>query len=214
MTNRNSRIAVIDYGLSNLTCVCAAVNRLGHEVEVVSKSENLKKFSHIILPGVGAFGDAMKNLRHSGMDRALEDCVIKNGVPFLGICLGAQLVCAASEEFGDHKGLGWFDCRVRKIPSSDKGFRVPHTGWDELRHVTGTPLTNNIGQEDLFYFTHSYGIQSDDDKDVSAYCDYTVPLVAILARDNIYATQFHPEKSQQKGLVLLGNFLSMIDHAA
>lgn len=201
-------IAVVNYGLSNLTCVCSAIEQLNFSSEIVSDPDILKKADKIILPGVGAFGDAMSHLKSSGLYEALTENVLNRGVPCLGICLGAQLVCKNSTEFGEHEGFGWIDCSVDKIITNDKKLRVPHAGWDELDIDEQSPLLEGIVPGDLFYFTHSYGIISDSGKDVVAYCDYGVRLAAVLQRENICATQFHPEKSQKKGLEVLNNFLS------
>lgn len=199
-------IIIIDYGVSNLSCVHSAVKRLGHDVQISSDPSNLTNADAIILPGVGAFSDAMTKLNQSGLADALNDAVIVQSKPFLGICLGAQLVCQQSEEFGICQGLAWFDAKVVQIPKGPDKLRVPHTGWDDIEHIKGSILLQGISTNDLFYFTHSYGILPDDDQYVVAYCDYSIRFAAILQRDHIFATQFHPEKSQQKGLELLNNF--------
>lgn len=200
-------IAIIDYGLSNLACVKAAVDRLGYNGVIVNKSEKIQTASRIILPGVGAFEDAIDTLHKNGMAEALDKMVISKGIPFLGICLGAQLVCETSDEYGHHSGFGWFNAEVKKITTSDKKFRVPHTGWNELEHKKNDMLFEDIDSEDLFYFTHSYGIYPKSEESILAYCNHGNKFAAVLNRENIYAVQFHPEKSQKKGLQLLDNFI-------
>jgi len=202
------KVAVVDYGLSNLTCVCAAIERLGHRGQVASKPADLNGAERIILPGVGAFGDAMANLNTSGMSDALNDKVRDKGTPFLGICLGAQLVCRDSDEHGHHTGLGWADAHVRRIEPGDDDLRVPHTGWDDVEATGESELFADIPDDALFYFTHSHAIDVNDMDILRGTCAYGRPFAAALqVGDNIHATQFHPEKSQKYGLAVLGNFL-------
>lgn len=202
-------IGIVDYGLSNLTCVEAAVRRFGFETEIGSRPDMLDRADKIILPGVGAFGDAMRNLRQSGMTEALDRHVRQKRKPFLGICLGAQLICRDSDEHGHHEGLGWIDASVRRI-AAEAPLRIPHVGWDDLRmqpHAKSL-LFENIPADALFYFTHSHAIYPSSGEVVTAYCEYGQRFAAAVQTDgNIHATQFHPEKSQRYGLALLENFL-------
>ncbi len=201
-------VGIVDYGLSNLTCVRAAVERLGHNAEVGRTPDVVEKADKVILPGVGAFGDAVANLRDSGVAEALDKQVRDDGKPFLGICLGAQLICRDSDEHGHHKGLGWADAHVRRLAPSDESLRVPHTGWDDVGPIGNAPLFTNVPEGGLFYFTHSHAIYPEDETIVLGTCNYGSSFAAALrVDDNIYATQFHPEKSQKHGLTVLSNFL-------
>lgn len=200
-------IGIIDYGLSNLACVQAAVGRLGFETLVGGTPDVVERATKIILPGVGAFGDAMRNMRDRDLVSALNHQVNERGKPFLGICLGAQLVAKGSDEFGEHEGLGWIDAHVRRL-SSLEGLRVPHTGWDDLEQVGSCTLFEGIPGNALFYYTHSHGIFCEDDEVVAGICNYGQRIVSVLQKGNIFATQFHPEKSQRFGLLLLQNFLA------
>ena len=203
----SNMIGIVDYGLSNLTCVAAAVERVGFNAVVGKDSDLVRRADKIILPGVGAFGDAMANLRDYGLIEPLNEIVVGEGKPFLGICLGAQLVARESDEFGRHEGLGWIDAVVRRIEPGSDGLRVPHTGWDDVRRVRDCVLFDGIPDDALFYYTHSHGIYCEDGATVVGVCDYGQTITAAIQRGNIYATQFHPEKSQKHGLSLLENFL-------
>lgn len=203
-------IAIVDYGLSNLTCVRAAVERVGYTAEIVREPAQLDRAERIILPGVGAFGDAMANLRVGGMAEALDRHVRTLGKPFLGICLGAHLTARDSDEYGLHEGLGWFDAQVRRIAPTDRRLRVPHTGWDNLDQLRSCPLFEGVPEDALFFYTHSHAITCDDAGALAGSCDYGRPIAGALHRDNIFAVQFHPEKSQRFGLRLLHNFLSRV----
>ena len=203
-----TRIAIVDYGLSNLACVKAAVEHVGFDALVGGTPDVIEKADKVILPGVGAFGDAMRNLRERDLDKALNEYVLKGGKPFLGICLGAQLIVRDSDEFGEHVGLDWINAHVRKLDSSSLNLRVPHTGWDDIEQKKHCVLAENIPQDALFYFTHSHGIFCDNDEFVVGVCNYGQSIAVMLQKDNIFATQFHPEKSQRYGLILLENFLA------
>ena len=201
-------VAVVDYGLSNLTCVRAAIDRLGHDSTVAARPEDLDGADRIVLPGVGAFGDAMANLNAAGMVEALNEAVHRKGTPFLGICLGAQLICKDSDEYGTHEGLGWADAHVRKLEPGAAALRVPHTGWDDVAAQGDSELFAGVPDDALFYYTHSHAIHANDKDIVRGTCDYGTNFAAVLrVGENIHATQFHPEKSQKYGLAMLGNFL-------
>jgi glutamine amidotransferase len=200
---------IVDYGLGNLRSVAGAVRRLGHEPLVSSDADELAGADKLILPGVGAFGDGMQNLRDRGLVEVLDRLVRGEGKLILGICLGAQLLARDSEEFGFHEGLGWIDASVRRIDPSAAGLRVPHVGWNELHREGESVLFNGLSEEPLFYFVHSFHIEPDQPGLVKGTCEYGTRLAAVVERDNIYGTQFHPEKSQQDGLALLGNFLDL-----
>ncbi len=201
-------VAVVDYKLSNLTCVRAAIDRLGHDSTVAARPEDLDGADRIVLPGVGAFGDAMANLRGAGMVEALDEAVNSKGTPFLGICLGAQLICKDSDEYGTHEGLGWADAHVRRLEPGTATLRIPHTGWDDVEAQGDSELFTDVPDDALFYYTHSHAIHANDTSIVRGTCDYGAPFAAVLkVGENIHATQFHPEKSQKFGLAMLGNFL-------
>jgi len=200
-------IAIIDYGLGNLTSVAGAVEKVGFEPTITSDVEVLWQASKLILPGVGAFGDGMRNLRERGLIEPLGDLVVKQGRPFLGICLGFQLVAESSEEFGEHQGLGWLPARVTRLAPDDADLRVPHVGWNDLHRVGDSPLFDDIPDDALFYFVHSFRMETERREMVVGESEYGGRFVAAVRSGNIHATQFHPEKSQLHGLTLLRNFL-------
>jgi len=200
-------IGVIDYGLGNLASVVGAVERLGHEVAVSSNPDELRQADKLILPGVGAFGDGMQNLRSRGLIEPLNNMVLGERMPILGICLGSQLVSRESEEFGHHEGLGWIAASVRRIMPDNPALRVPHVGWNELFQTRDSVLFEGIPNGSLFYYVHSYRLVAESADVVAGECDYGGRFPAAIQSGNIYATQFHPEKSQQHGLNLLKNFL-------
>jgi len=202
-----THVGIIDYGLGNLASVSGAVEHLGHRATVTSLPDALAETDKLILPGVGAFGDGMHNLDRRGLIEPLTRMVRDQGKPILGICLGFQLLCRQSEEFGHHAGLCWVDGSVHRFQLDDPTLRIPHVGWNQCHWTRAGVLFAGIPQDALFYFVHSYYMQCPDDNTVSAYCDYGRRFVAALEKDNIFATQFHPEKSQIHGLTLLRNFL-------
>ena len=199
-------IGIVDYGLGNLASVAGAVERLGFEPHVSSDPDLLGTCDRLILPGVGAFGDGMRNLRERGLIEPLNAFVIGKGTPVLGICLGSQLMTRSSEEFGRHDGLGWIDGAVTRIEPDDPGIRVPHVGWNGLEQVRESGLFEDVPGDALFYYVHGYCIQADPACVVGT-CEYGGRFVAAFERDNVFGTQFHPEKSQLAGLSLLRNFL-------
>ena len=201
-------VVIVDYGLGNLRSVAGAVERLGHDVAVSADPAVVSAAAKLILPGVGAFGDGMRNLRESGLIPVLSEAVHGRGVPILGICLGAQLMANESDEFGRHAGLGWIDASVTRIVPVDPSLRVPHVGWNALRRTRDDRLLADVPDGSWFYFVHSYHIRCHDRAAVVAETDYGEPLVAVFSRGHICGTQFHPEKSQSHGLRLLGNFLA------
>lgn len=203
-------IAIIDYGLGNLRSVAGAVAKLGFESRITDRVDVLTVADKLILPGVGAFGDGIANLRERKLTEPLTDLVIRQRKPILGICLGAQLLANESEEFGHHKGLGWINASVIRLHPHD-GLRIPHVGWNNLVETRPSILFEGIPSDALFYFVHSFHMACGDPALVTAQCDYGIQFTAVVQRENIYATQFHPEKSQEHGLRLLKNFLS---HAA
>lgn len=199
-------VVIIDYGLGNLRSVMGALNKLGVEAVVSSKKEDLEQADKFILPGVGAFGDGMRNLKSLGLIDLLQRLVCEEKKPILGICLGSQLMAKESFEFGHHQGLGWIDASVVRLDTIH--LRVPHVGWNNLIQVKKDILFEGIADNELFYFVHSFYVRSNNQEAVTGVCEYGIKFTAALHQDNIYATQFHPEKSQQSGLTLLKNFLT------
>lgn len=200
-------VVIIDYGLGNLRSVAGAVEKVGYQPCISSEIEEIKRADKLILPGVGAFGDGIKNIRELGLIEPLSELVIKQGRPILGICLGAQLLARESYEFGHHEGLGWIDASVIKIESNGSSLRIPHVGWNHMIQVRDSILFEGIPNEALFYYVHSFHIRCANHEIVIGECDYGGRLTAAFQCRNIYATQFHPEKSQLYGLRLLKNFL-------
>lgn len=201
-------IGIVDYGLGNLTSVAGAVAKLGFEPVVTSDRARLEAADKLILPGVGAFPDGMTNLAERGLIEVLGDLVVKRRKPVLGICLGFQLLGSSSAEFGDTAGLGWIDAAVTRLQPDDTALRVPHVGWNDLSQTaTGCVLFDGIDDGALFYFVHSYRMETPPDGSEIGTCDYGGAFTAAVQKGNVFGTQFHPEKSQQAGLTLLQNYL-------
>ena len=201
------KVAIVDYGLGNLTSVLGAISYLGASVEITSDADKLDRAERLILPGVGAFADGMEKLRQRALIEPLAK-MVGSGKPILGICLGAQLLCRSSDEFGHHTGLGWIDGDVSRI-RTDNNMRVPHVGWNELQTKSASPLLNDVADGSLLYFCHSHAIQVDDPDVAVGLCTYGDVFVAAFQKDNIYGLQPHPEKSQRVGLKILENFLNL-----
>jgi glutamine amidotransferase len=195
-------ITVVDYKLNNLRSIENTLRRLGHDVQVTSDPRVVRNAEKLILPGVGAFRDAMKNLTELDLIEPFASRV-KAGVPTLGICLGMHLVFSESEEFGLHRGLDLLPGRVRRIP---EGVIVPHMGWNELHLRTQDPLLTGIEPGSFVYFVHSYYVDPATSDMTLASTDHGIEFAAIVHKNNIWATQFHPEKSQKVGERLLDNF--------
>ena len=197
-------IAVIDYGMGNLRSVAKALEAAGAaDVRITSDPKIISQADKIVLPGVGAFKEAMRELRRLGLIKAIKDNIFKK--PFLGICLGLQLLFSESEEGGKVKGLGIFPGIVRRFP--DK-LKVPHMGWNQIKVKKGKIL-KNIPKNAYFYFCHSYYVVPKDKGLIAAATDYGKEFVSAIAKDNLFACQFHPEKSQASGLRLLKNFVKI-----
>lgn len=197
-------IAVIDYGMGNLHSVSKAVERLGFQAVVTSEPERILQADGAILPGVGAFGDAMDNLAQTGLTDAVREYAA-SGKPLLGICLGMQLLFTESEEYGSHLGLNLLPGRVVRFQGS---FKIPHMGWNRLEFKRESPLFRGL-EEGHVYFVHSYHALPEAAEDLLATTDYYQPVTAIVGRENVYGMQFHPEKSGGLGMRLLGNFLDL-----
>ncbi|WNJ99121.1 imidazole glycerol phosphate synthase subunit HisH [Thalassospiraceae bacterium LMO-JJ14] len=199
-------IGIIDYGLGNLRSVLGAVEKLGHKGAISANASTLMLADKLILPGVGAFGDGMRNLDERGLIEPLNELVQDRKVPILGICLGFQLLGQGSEEFGEHAGLGWIPGTVKRIRPEDETLRVPHVGWNDFEQTADCILFDEVPDPALFYFVHSYHLEADPGITVGT-CTYGTPLVAAVQSGNVFGTQFHPEKSQQHGLKVMQNFL-------
>lgn len=208
------KTVIIDYGSGNLRSAEKSVVRAARDggtnadISVTSYPDDVKSADRIILPGVGAFADCMAGLTAlDGMRDALEESVHQDGKPFLGICVGMQLLADAGLEHGRTEGLGWIGGDVKEITVNDPALKVPHMGWSDLDLDNDHPVLDGINTGDHAYFVHSYHFEAADQANVLAHVDYDGKIAAIIGRDNILGTQFHPEKSQDVGLKLLENFL-------
>ncbi|MDP7666910.1 MAG: imidazole glycerol phosphate synthase subunit HisH [Rhodospirillales bacterium] len=207
-------VVIVDYGSGNLRSAQKAFERanaeadLGFTVTVSADADDIRRASHVVLPGVGAFADCMRGLESlSGMREALEDVVVRGRTPFLGICVGMQLMARVGREHGDHAGLGWIGGEVVALMPGDATLKVPHMGWNELILSPAHPVFKGIAEGAHVYFVHSYGFVCEDPANVIASVDYGGEMTAAIGRDNLVGTQFHPEKSQATGLAVIANFL-------
>jgi imidazole glycerol-phosphate synthase subunit HisH len=201
-------IGVIDYGRGNLLSVTNALDTLGEDVTLVTKPDELTKCDRIVLPGVGAFPAGMRALRDSGLIYALTENVLNQEKPFLGICLGMQLLAEIGHEKSDTPGLGWINAEVSALTPTEPSLKLPHVGWNETVPVPDSPLFKNLGKSPVFYYIHSYALTpTDGGEHAEAWCDYGGKFVASVRKNNIAATQFHPEKSQDIGLHFLMNWV-------
>ncbi|MAM95874.1 imidazole glycerol phosphate synthase subunit HisH [Parvibaculum sp.] len=207
------QVAIIDYGSGNLRSAAKAFERAGRDaglsadVLVTSDPDAVRKAGRIVLPGVGAFGDCRAGLDAiPGMVEALEEAVCKDAKPFFGICVGMQLMAERGLEHGSHDGFGWLKGNVVKIEPSDSSLKIPHMGWNELEIVNPHPLLADMPASHA-YFVHSYAFAVAEPETLVARVGYGGPVTAMVAKDNMVGTQFHPEKSQALGLALIGNFL-------
>jgi len=201
-------IAIIDYGMGNIHSVQKALESYGAKTVVTNQPQVLGDCDKVVLPGVGAFSDAMEELKEHRLIGALLE-YIKTKKTFLGICLGMQLLFKESEEAPGKKGLGVFDGRIKKFPYK-KGLLVPHMGWNQLKKVTsGCPLLKGIPDNSYVYFCHSYYPEVLDEDIIAATTDYGLSFPAVVWKDNIYGVQFHPEKSQEVGLRMIKNFVDL-----
>ncbi len=202
-------IAIIDAGIGNLRSVQKAFEFLGVTPQITHDPEAVLRADAVVLPGVGAFGDGMQGLQQHGMDEAIRQA-IQNGRPFLGICVGLQLLFEESEEMGWHRGLGIFPGRIVRFPRS---LTVPHMGWNQLHQRRAHPLLADVPDGAFVYFAHSYHAVTNDETIVIATTDYGEDFPSVVAKDNVWAVQFHPEKSHRVGLTILRNFLEYLgDH--
>ena len=197
-------IAIIDYGMGNLRSVSKAFEAVGHEAVVTRDARVIGNASHVVLPGVGAFGDCMANIEQYGLVEPIRASV-RSGKPFLGICLGLQVLFTESEEFGPHKGLDIISGKVRRF-TVGAGMKVPHIGWNQVDFQRVCPVFDGIADGTDWYFVHSYFVDPDEHRFVASMTTYGAPFVSSVWKDNIVACQFHPEKSQAVGLRLIKNF--------
>ncbi|MBO8164360.1 MAG: imidazole glycerol phosphate synthase subunit HisH [Brevibacillus sp.] len=201
-------LGIIDYGMGNLYSLRKALERLEVRCQIVSDADRLADCHGLILPGVGAFGDAMKNIRQAGLDQALKEYT-ENGGPLLGICLGMQLLFDHSEEHGSHQGLGLLPGNVIRF-SGD--YKIPHMGWNQLLLKTDDhPLLNGVKNGDYVYFVHSYHVKPANPANLLAVTDYHQEVTAVVGGGQVFGTQFHPEKSGQAGMRMLANFVRLCE---
>ena len=202
------KIVIIDYGMGNLRNVQKAFEKIGSEARLTRNKNEIGRASAIVLPGVGAFKDCVENLEKYGLVEPLLRSIEK-GKPYLGICLGLQILFSESEEFGSHKGLDLIKGKVvRFVP--DPEHKVPHMGWNTIEKEKEGPMLQGIERGDFFYFVHSYYVIPDKTQWISSFTTYGKSFVSSIWKENLFATQFHPEKSQQKGLRILENFVKSI----
>jgi imidazole glycerol-phosphate synthase subunit HisH len=202
-------IVIVDYGSGNLQSIKNGFSKIGADSIVSSSINEIADAEALILPGVGAFGNAMENLEP--YEESIKDHV-NSGKPFLGVCLGLQLLFTTSEENPDSSGLDIIPGKVLHFPDSVKykGLKIPQMGWNELNIVNECPILKDVGH-DFMYFVHSYYVCPDESEVISATVDYGIDVPAVICKDNIFATQFHPEKSGEKGLKILKNFVELIE---
>jgi len=198
-------ITIVDYGAGNLRSVVNAVSKLGYRPKVTSSPDDVLNARVVILPGVGAAADTMANLKTMGLDSSIRYFIAENR-PFLGVCIGLQVLFTGTEEGGWHECLDIIPGPVRKLPSK---LKIPHMGWNQVKQKTSHPIFNGIPDEANFYFVHSYYVEPDDRSLVAGETEYGISICSVLTRGNLVATQFHPEKSGEVGLRLYGNFIKI-----
>ena len=198
-------IAIVDYGAGNLRSVINAVTRLGYKPKVTSSPDDVLKAQAVILPGVGAAADTMVNLKELGLDSSIRRFISEDR-PFLGVCIGLQILFAGTEEGGWHRCLDIIPGLVRKLPST---LKIPHMGWNQVKQKLSHPIFDGIPDEANFYFVHSYYVEPEDRSLVAGETEYGIPICSVLTRGNMVATQFHPEKSGEVGLRFYNNFIKI-----
>lgn len=203
-----SEVVIVDYGMGNLRSVEHAVTHLGTSAIISDKPEAIHNAKKIILPGVGLFATAIRNIKARNLWQPLNDAVTKRQVPLLGICLGMQLLARTSEEGGITDGFGWIAGDVKRIAPSDSSLKIPHIGFNTVTFKSRGVLGKGLTEAD-FYFVHSFCLHCDNAADVAATSQYGQEIVAAIEHKNVFGTQFHPEKSQENGLVVLKNFLDI-----
>jgi glutamine amidotransferase len=204
-----NKVAIVDYGMCNLDSVARAVEECGGDPIVTDQARDLEVANRIILPGVGAFPDAMRNIKQRSLDAILHEQVIAKQIPFLGICLGMQLLAAKGWEGHETAGLGWIEGEVHRLEPVGDDTRIPHIGWNEVIFTQCSSLFEGVSSNKDFYFVHSYHFCCAKEKDVLARTPYCGGFVSAVGRDLIFGVQFHPEKSQRLGFQVLKNFLAI-----
>ena len=200
-------VAIIDYDAGNIKSVEKALLHLGEEVIITRDREQILNSDKVILPGVGAFGDAMEKLRSYGLDKVIYE-VVERKIPFLGICLGLQLLFEKSDETPGVKGLGVLPGEILKIPDKE-GIKIPHMGWNSVKIKENARIFKDVPQDSYVYFVHSYYLKAGREEDVAATTEYSTLIHAAVEHDNVFACQFHPEKSSEIGLKILKNFVEL-----
>ena len=198
-------IAIIDYGAGNLRSVANAITRLGYQLKITNRPDEVFNAQAVILPGVGAAADTLENLKAMGMVDPICQIIVE-GRPFLGICIGLQILFTGTEEGGGHKCLNIIPGRVKRLPP---GLKIPHMGWNQVKQLNSHSIFNGIPDKANFYFVHSYYAVPDDKSLVAGETDYGIPICSVIAKGNLVATQFHPEKSGEFGLQIYQNFISL-----
>lgn len=202
-------LAIVNYGMGNVKSVYNAFTLLGETPKIIDSPKDLADADAIILPGVGAFGDGMKNLKNLGFLKEIEKQVIENKKPYLGICLGLEFLARKSFEGGEYDGFGWIEGEIKKIITGDHLLNVPHIGWNDTNIIRNDVIFKEITNP-TYYYVHSYYLELDNpnDKIITSVCDYgKTKIISSIQKDNVFAVQFHPEKSQSEGIKLLKNFL-------
>lgn len=202
-----NEVAIVDFGLCNLDSIVRAVEQCGGRAKVVAEHSQLRGVDSIVLPGVGTFSDAMRNLSKRGLDQALTEQVVYKNIPFLGICLGMQLIAIRGTEQGNHDGLGWVKGEVVKLEQRRSDERSLHIGWNEVHYSQESELFDGIDNKTDFYFMHSYHLVCEKMQEVVATTPYCGGFTSAVCHGHIFGVQFHPEKSQKAGFQVLRNFL-------
>jgi glutamine amidotransferase len=202
-------VALVDYGIGNVDSVRRALQECGAEVVLASKREEFERCSAIVLPGVGAFGDGMKHLRERGLVEILDEQVLDKKIPFLGVCLGMQMLAKKGFENEVSEGLGWIDADCVLLEPRSESDRIPHIGWNEAVHDGRPALFHGLPSGKDFYFVHSFALKCRRPEEILATTPYAGGFPSAVGRDNIWGVQFHPEKSQKSGFQLLRNFLAL-----
>ena len=204
---KNTKVSIVDYGMGNIGSIINMINYLGHDAEVVSNISEIEESTKLILPGVGRFDEAIKNINALGIKEVIESKVMRQKTPILGICLGMQLMTNKSEE-GKMEGLSFIDAQCKRFSPEKMSDKVPHMGWNQVNIEKKSKLLENIGEAPRFYHVHSYYVECNDKQDVLLTTNYINPFVSAFEKENILGVQFHPEKSHKFGIKLFDNFIN------
>jgi glutamine amidotransferase len=202
------KVVITDYGMGNVDSVARAIENCGGQAIITAEKTDFEIADAIILPGVGSFGLGMQNIRDRYLDKVLQEQVLINKIPFLGICLGMQLLATKGWEGGENEGLGWIEGEVIRLKPDRPDIRIPHIGWNEVNFEQSSPLFVNLPSGKDFYFVHSYHFKCRQEKNIISYTPYCGQFVSAVNKNNIFGVQFHPEKSQRLGFQIIKNFLS------